>query len=456
MNCKYFLALALTGVVTSCFRAEAAAPASDQNWPQWRGPLANGAAPAGNPPTEWSETKNVKWKKSIPGRGTATPIIWGDQVFIQTAIATGEKAPEAKSSATADSAPAPGLRPRGPGGPMRAEKPIEKYQFTLLCLSKTTGDLLWKKVAREEIPHEGHHPDHGFSSYSAVTDGQLVYAYFGSRGLYAYDLNGNLKWEKDLGKMQTKMSFGEGSSPVLSSKAIVINWDHEGDDFIVALDKNTGEELWRQPREEETSWSTPVLAKHGDQTQVVTAATRKVRSYDLTSGKLLWECTGMTANTIPSPVAGDDMVYCTSGFRGSALLAIRLGHMGDVTGTDAIAWSRNKGTPYVPSPLLYKDKLYLLSGNNGILSSFDARTGNVEIDAERLADIQGVYASPVAANDRIYIVGRNGVTSVLKHGSNLEPIASNRLDEKFDASPAISGNALFLRGQQSLYCIAEK
>src|SRR5712692_3406669 len=232
--------------------------------------------------------------------------------------------------------------------------------------------------------------------------------------------------------MRIAMSFGEGSSPALYGDTLVVNWDNEGDSFIIALDKNTGKTLWKQPREERTSWSTPLIVEHDGKAQIVTAATRRIRSYDLASGKLIWECAGLTPNVIPSPVAGDGMVYPISGFRGNALLAIRLGGTGDLTGTDAIVWRHNKSTPYVPSPLLYGDKLYFFAGNNGILSCFDAKSG------------------------RAYLAGRNGATLVIKRSDKLEVLATNRLEEKFDASPAVAGNELFLRGREHLYCLAEK
>ena len=435
------------------------AASSDQNWPQWRGPRANGVAPKATPPLLWSETNNVRWKSKIPGHGDATPILWEDRIFIQTAIATGKKS----DSPAATSDPAPTTEPPGAnsperprrGGGMRAQKPNEAYQFVLLCLDRRTGKTLWQQVAREEVPHEGHQPDNSFASYSPVTDGQLVFAYFGSRGLHCYDLDGKVKWQKDLGRMQTKMSFGEGSSPALFGNLLVINWDHEGDDFIAAFDKKTGQELWRQPRDEETTWATPLIVEHEGKAQVVIPATRKIRSYDLTTGKQIWECGGLTPNVIPSPVAADGVVYLTSGFRGNALLAIRLGRSGDLTGTDAILWSHHKATPYVPSPLLYGDKLYFFSNNNGVLSCFEARTGRALLDAERIEGLQGVYASPVGANGRVYLVGRNGATVVIKHSDKLEILATNRLEEKFDASPAVAGKELFLRGHDWLYCIAE-
>lgn len=338
---------------------------------------------------------------------------------------------------------------------MRSQKPTEPYQFAVLALDRQTGKTLWQKVAREDLPHEGHHADHGFASYSPITDGKYLFAYFGSRGLHCYDLQGNLKWHKDLGKMQTKNSFGEGSSPALHGSTLVVNWDHEGEDFIVALNTETGKELWRQSREEDTSWSTPLIVQHEGKPQVITAATKRIRSYDLANGKLLWEHGGLTANVIPTPVAGNGTVYITSGFRGAALFAIKLGGSGDLTGTDFITWSHSKATPYVPSPLLSGGKLYFFSGNKDILSCFDAKTGKPLFEETRIEGLQGVYASPVAASGRVYLVGRNGGSAVIKQSDTLEVLATNRLDEKFDASPAIAGNQLFLRGHEHLYCLAE-
>jgi outer membrane protein assembly factor BamB len=458
---RTLLGVTLLGCALS-FAGRAAPSGADQNWPQWRGPLSTGVAPDATPPTTWNETSNVKWKVKIPGGGNATPIVWDNKVFIQTAIATGrkveqpaEKKQEAPSP-TANDSTGDKPRRRPGGGGMRSEKPDEAFQFVLLCLDRQTGKPLWQKIAKEEVPHEGHHPDHGFSSYSPVTDGKYVIAYFGSRGLHCYDLEGNLKWEKDLGKMQIKMSFGEGSSPALFGDTIVVNWDHENGSFIVALDKRTGKELWRQSREEGTSWATPIIVEYKGKAQVITDASNKIRSYDLATGKVIWECTGLTANVIPSPVADRETVYSMSGFKGNSLLAIKLGHTGDLTGTDAIAWSHGKSTPYVPSPLLYGDKLYFFAGNNGMLSCYDAKSGKALIDAERLEDLKNVYASPVGADGRVYLVGRNGAVLVIKNSDKLELLATNKLDEQFDASPAIVGKDLFLRGHEYLYCIEEK
>ena len=448
----------------------AAAPALNENWPQWRGPLQNGVAPSANPPATWSETNNVKWKVKIPGSGQATPIIWDNRVFIQTAIPTGKKV---ESKPDNDGAQPPAVQPQAGGEPPRkgpgegkgmvpprfggGPKPTEVYQFAVLCLDRQTGKVLWQKVAREEVPHEGFKQNDGsLASSSGLTDGQHVFAYFGSRGLYCYDLDGKLVWEQDLGKMRMAMSFGEGSSLALCKDTLIVNRDNEDDSFIIALDKRTGKTLWKKPREERSSWSTPLIIERDGKAQAVVTATGKIRSYNVTSGDVLWECGGLTRNVIPCPVADAGMVYCMSGFQGNALLAIRLGRTGDLTGSDAIAWTHNKSTPYVPSPLLYGDKLYFLANNNGILSCLNTKSGEPLINAERLEDLSGVYASPLGAAGRVYLAGRNGVTVVLKQSDKLEVLAANQLDEKFEASPAAAGKDLFLRGHEYLYCIREK
>ncbi len=403
-------------------------------WSQWRGPQGTGTAPNGNPPLEWSEEKNVRWKVVIPGKGHASPIVWGDKVFVLTAI------PKEASKAE--------------GGGRSGPEPVPS-QFAILAIDRQSGKTIWQRTAREEKPHEGTHPDGSWAANSPVADGEHIYAYFGSRGLYCYDMNGELKWQKDLGDMQTRNGFGEGSSPALYGDALVINWDHEGDSFVAVLDKKTGEERWRATRDEVTSWSTPIVVEVNGKAQVIVNATNRVRSYDLESGELVWECGGMTVNTIPSPVAADGVLYVMSGFRGNALLAIQLAKAkGDITGTDAILWSHNRDTPYVPSPLLYGDALYFLKSNNGILSSFNAKTGEQHY-VQRLEGIEGMYASPVGAKGRIYLAGRNGISLVVKHGAEYEILSSNALDESFTASPAIVGSELYLRGQSALYCIAE-
>ena len=347
--------ISLCVAATVC--AATAAP-SDQNWPAWRGPLLNGVSPNGDPPVEWSETKNVKWKVKVPGRGSSTPIVWDNQIFLHAAVPTGKKieAPAAKpqtggpAAGALAQAPDSGAEPqrgrggRGGGGG-RSQQPTEVMRFAVISFDRATGKILWEKALREELPHEGHHGDHGFASYSPVTDGQHLISYFGSRGLHCMDLKGNIKWQKDLGKMQTKNSFGEGTSPTLYQNSVIALFDHEGADFIAAFDKNSGKELWREPRDEDTTWSTPLVVPVNGKHQVVVSATRKIRSYDLATGKQIWECAGMTANAIPAPVTADGVLYATSGHRGSALLAIKLaGAMGDLTDSPAILGS-TQGAP---------------------------------------------------------------------------------------------------------------
>lgn len=446
------LALVLTGAMPA---------ADDDNWPQWRGPMMAGVALEGEPPVEWSETKNVKWKVEIPGKGSASPIVWGDKIFVLTAVPT-DKPATAEGPATSGQTGTPPA-PQGAGGPGRGQgrgprtiQPTHVQKFMILAINRRDGKTIWEKTLREELPHEGTQPTNTWASNSAVTDGKNVWAYFGSRGLFCLDMDGKLIWEKDLGDMTTKNGFGEGSSPALAKGRIVVNWDHEGESFIVALDKKTGKELWRTPRKETTSWSTPLIVEHNGKSQVITSATSLVRSYDLDTGTLIWETSGMTPNSIPSPVAANGMVYVTSGFRGNALLAIRLTDAkGDLAGSNAIVWKYDRDTPYVPSPLLYDGLLYILKSNNGILTCFNAATGEKYYGEQRLEGVANVYASPVGAGGRIYVVGRDGGAAVIERGPEFKLLATNMLDDGFDASPAVVGDEIYLRGKKYLYRISK-
>jgi outer membrane protein assembly factor BamB len=414
---------------------------SEANWPQWRGPRENGVAPLAEPPVKWSATSNIRWKVRIPGEGTSTPVIWGDQVFVQAAYPAS------------DPTAAP---PKAAKGAKSIPTPTEAYRFVLICLDRDSGKTRWQKICREEVPHEGHHPTNAYASSSPLTDGKNVIAYFGSRGLHCFDMAGNLKWQKDFGKQRTKLNFGEGSTPALFGNTIVVTWDHEGEAFIVAIDKRTGDELWRQPRDEKTGWSTPLVVEHNGKPQVITTATGRIRSYDLATGKQIWEHEGLTTNAIPTPVTAGGVVFATSGFQGSKLFAIRLGASGDLTGSESILWSLNRDTPYVPSPLLSGNRLYFFKSNNAILSCLDIATGQPHYSAQRIEGLQSVYASPIAANGYVYLVGRDGTTVVIKDADTLEIVATNLLSDPTDASPAAVGNQLFLRSRENLYCLEEK
>ncbi|MDP6495048.1 MAG: PQQ-binding-like beta-propeller repeat protein, partial [Dehalococcoidia bacterium] len=249
------------------------------HWPQWRGPDANGVAPYGGPPVEWAETKNIKWKTEIPGKGHATPIVWGNRIYVLTAVETDRQTKSAEEEQT---------QPRRRRGPPVVQTSYV-HEFVIFAIDRSNGEIIWQHTAAEEAPHEGTHPTGTWASSSPVTDGEHVYAYFGSRGLYCYDMQGNQRWEKDFGDMSIRMSFGEGSSPVLYDDRVVVNWDHEGQSFIIALDKKTGKELWRVARDERTSWSTPLIVEDNGQPQVITSATHRIRSYDFATGQMLWE-----------------------------------------------------------------------------------------------------------------------------------------------------------------------
>jgi len=431
-----------------------AAPASENvlgasgsdYWPTWRGRDRMGISDKGNPPLTWSETENIKWKVKLTGDGSnSSPIIWQDKIFFQTAVKTDVKGKAAPSDTSGNSG-----RRRGPGG----SPPTNVYKFNLVCLDRNSGKLLWQKTVREELPHQGHHNDHGFASFTPVTDGKLIWANFGSRGLHCFDMNGNVKWSKDLDKMNTAMGFGEGGSLAVAGDAVIVVRDHEGDSFIFALNKVTGDLIWKKERDEHTSWATPLPIEVNGKIQVVVSATGLIRSYDLKTGDIIWQCGGQTRNVIPSPVTGFGMVYCASGFRGSSLQAIELGRTGELSDTDAVKWHVKEATPYVPSPLLYGEKLYVCSGNKGVISCYNAKTGKAYFFEKQLEEISGIYASPSSAAGRVYFVGRRGVTYVLKPSEKFEVLAVNKLEDRFDCSPAFVGDEMYLKGKENLYCIA--
>jgi outer membrane protein assembly factor BamB len=397
----------------------------DDHWPQWRGPHLNGAAIHANTPAEWGEGKNIKWKVATPGKGHSTPIIWGNKIFITAAV------------------------PEAPGS--------ESLNYDVLCYSRADGKLLWQKTANKGVPHEGYHRQYGsFASGSCVTDGSHVWAFFGSRGLYCYDMDGNQKWAKDFGvKMRMRNGFGEGTSPALHGDTLVLHFDNEGDNsFIAALDKNTGKEIWRQDRDEVSSWSTPKIMEVGDRTEVILPATNFVTSYDLKTGEVIWKCKGLGSNVIPIPIVAHGNVIVMSGHRNPALFAIELGKTGDLTGSDAVKWRLDRGMPYTPCAVLHNDIMYI-ADRNTLMTAIDTKTGKTLYQTARLPSPQTIKASPTASKDKIYIACESGDVVVIKPGPQLEVIATNKHDEFFVASPAIAGNELFLRGDKHLYCIAE-
>lgn len=437
----------LTAILLGC-SAAAVGGAKDldplRQWGQWRGPLATGVAPHGHPPVEWSETKNVRWKIAIPGKGHSTPIIWEEQVFLTTAVPDGEVLPPRTSDA-------PGAHDILPV--MRRQK------FVVLAVNRRDGTILWQRDVVTELPHEGHHVTASFASPSPVTDGEHLFAFFGSEGLYALDLEGNVLWQKDFGRLRTLHAHGAGSSPTLHRDTLIINWDHEGDSFLAAFEKRTGRQRWNVRRDvRSTSWTTPIVVEKSDRPQVIVSGSQRVRAYDLATGEPIWECGGLSVeNVVASPVAGDDLVFAGSSYDRPALLAIRFRNAaGDITGTDKVVWQRRQGPPYVPSPLLYGDALYYVAHFRGVLTRVDARTGKDRPGLFRLDGVRDVFASPVGAAGRVYIPSRNGTTVVMQAGPELKILARNHLDDSFSASPAVVGNELYLRGEQYLYCLARR
>jgi outer membrane protein assembly factor BamB len=439
---RYVLAVMTVMLLSGVRRAGASSTEMMHNWPAWRGPLVNGVAPHADPPVQWSQSKNIKWKLDLPGQSNATPIIWGDRVFVVTAAET-ERSVESLSP--------PKMEP--PGG-YRTKRPMHYYQFRVYCVDRKTGDILWQRVAVERVPHEGRHGTNTYASGSPATDGMRLYVTFGSHGLFCYDLDGEPIWQRDLGDMVTRFGWGEGASPVVHDDVLAVNWDHEGSSAVYVLDAASGETRWHAERNEETTWGTPLIVEYRGKRQVILNATKRVRSYDLDSARLLWECGGQTAVPVPSPVVLDDMVICMTGYRRSVAYAIPLDSTGDITGTNKIRWHHDRGTPYVPSPLLYGKRLFFTKANQAILSCLDAKTGKVLAEGARLQGLSQIYASPLGAADRIYIVGRDGTTVVIKNQPELEVLAVNRLDDPIDASPAAVEGDLFLRSKKRLYCIA--
>jgi outer membrane protein assembly factor BamB len=438
----------LTLLLTAAMLPAMCADAQDQsfararldNWHHWRGPHANGTAPKADPPLTWDAKTNIQWKALIPGRGSATPIVWGDQVFVLSAIKTERVA-------------APADLPKvDPAFERKTTPPNNYYQFVVLCFDRNTGKLRWQKQAAEKVPHEGHHFSHSYAAGSPTTDGKYLYVSFGSFGIYCYDLGGNLQWQRDFGRLITRLGWGEAVTPVVHGNRLLLNWDQEKDAALICLEARTGKTLWRTPRDEVTSWNTPLVVEHKGRTQVIVNGTNRARGYDVETGQEIWQCGPMTTNSIPSVVAADGIAYCMAGYGESRLFAVPLDSVGDVS-TKGLAWRYNKGTPYVPSPLLLNDRLIFTQANVAILTILDRKSGKGILDRERLPGQQSFYASPAAAAGRIYLVDRAGTTLVLKQSDTLEVLATNQLGDKVDASPVLVGRQLFLRGENTLYCI---
>lgn len=410
------------------------------DWRQWRGPEANGTAP-GDAPVSWGDGRNVAWKATIPGRGFSSPVVAGDLVFVTTAVRTRAVAGGGGGAEKAD---------WGGGAGTGAE-----YRFVLMAIDRRTGRTVWERTAVTAVPHEGHHQRYGsFASNSPVTDGKFVFAFFGSRGVYCYDLQGRLRWKKAFAPMRMAFQFGEGTAAVLDGRYLLLGFDQERDSFLTALDKETGAEIWRVRREEPSAWAPPLVVEHAGRRQVIVSASRRVRAYALETGKAIWECGGLGTNVIPAPVAGGGMVFVMSGFsQDPNLMAIRLGGTGDLTGTEWVVWSSKRGNSYTPSPVLAEGKLYVVT-DGGRISCFRAADGKPYYQQQRLGAGHNVKASPVAVGGRLYVATEEGDTVVVGMGERFAVLGVNRLEgESFVASPAVGEGEIFLRGEGTLYCV---
>ena len=426
---------AAVGVLASA--ALGATQAPPQAWMQWRGPFNTGMA-VGDAPLRWSDASGITWRIPIPGRGHSTPVVVGDRLILTTAVPTGRGA-------------APAGRLRGGGG--GADAGLE-HRFEVIAIDRGTGRIVWQRTATIATPHEGYHRTYGsFASNSPVTDGQRLYAFFGSRGLYTYSLDGELLWQKDFGiKLRMDNGFGEGTAPTLHDDRLILHFDNLAGGFLTMLDAATGRELWRVPRTEPYNWAAPFVATHAGRQQIVVNGLT-TRGYDFDTGKLLWEADGLGENSVPQMVQHGDLVYAMSGHTVKLLMAIRLGRLGDLTDTDAVAWQTDRGVSYTPSPLLHEGRLYVVS-DAGLVSCFDAATGRPLYQQRRLPKPYNFKASPVGAAGTIYLATEEGDVVVLRMGDRFEVLATNTLDnQSFIASPVVVDGAIYLRSRTHLFRI---
>ena len=418
--------------------------ASAGNWPQWRGADGSGVSNEKNLPSEWSATKNIKWKTPIEGRAHSSPIVWGKMVFLTTAI---EGAPVAGAKAAKHTL---GDKEFVHPDSIGADR---KHTFKVLALDRDSGKIVWQATAWEGTPYDDRHRKSSYAASTPATDGKMVYAYFGTEGLYAYDFKGKLAWKFQPGNIAT-LGMGTATSPILYENLVILQCDEDNGtaSFIVGLDKTTGKEVWRTPRKIQVSWSTPMLVRTQKRAELIASGTEHVISYDPATGKELWRHTGLESNAIPSPVANNDLVFLVAGYPKKLAMAIRLGGSGDLTGTPNVPWKYEKGTAYVPSPILYGDYLYLTT-DRGILTAIDAKTGEVKYEGGRIPIPATFTASPVAFEGKILMTSEDGDTFIVKAGPKHEILGTNSLGEAVYASPAIADGRIFIRAEKNLYAI---
>ena len=417
-------------------------PAPDARWPGWRG-NGQGVVTGARVPLEWSETKNVLWKTELPGRGHSSPIVWGDRIFLTTAI-EGDVVPGSPRM----------KHPQPDGTDFRHPDAMgddRRHAFKVLAVDARDGRVVWERTAWEGVPVDSRHKKASFASPTATTDGERVYAYFGTEGLYAYDFAGTLMWKFAPGVVGSA-SVGLGTSPVLYKDLVILLCDEENGEksYIVGLDRRTGKEVWRTPRKIELSWATPVVVSAGGRDEVVTSGNQAIIAYDPATGKELWRMKGLENNAVATPLVGDGVIVLSSGYPGKISLAVKPGGSGDVTG--AVLWRYEKGSAYVPSPILYEGLVYLLT-DKGLVTCLDARTGAVKYEGGRPPVPATLLASPIVVDGRLLVMSQDGDTFVVKAGSEFVVERTNPLGEPISASAAVAGGRLYIRGEKHLFAI---
>jgi len=428
----------------------AQAPArSSAEWPQFRGPGSAGVSDDVGLPDTWSATENVAWKTKIPGRGWSSPVVWGDRVFVTSAIQEeGEPEPVKKGLYIGGNRPDPG----------------KKQRWIVCCLDWSTGKILWERTAGEKVPKHGHHLKNSFASETPVTDGQRVYAYFGCLGLFCYNFAGKQLWSRAWGDFATRSNWGTAASPVIHGDRIYVVNDNQEASFLAAVDKKSGEQVWKVSRDEKSNWATPFVWQNEKRTEIVTSGSHRLRSYGL-DGKLLWELGGLSSINIPTPQAGHGLLYVSSGFvidRKRPLLAIRPGASEDIslkpeqTSSESVAWCQKMAAPYNPSPIVYGDYIYVLY-DWGFLACYDARTGKEVYGRTRIdPKAKAFSASPWAYEGKIFCLSEDGDTFVVPAGPRLRLLRINSLGELCMAGPAIARRSLILRTETQLLRIGGK
>lgn len=426
------------------------ASASDAHWPQFRGPDGAGTSTNTQLPDTWSATDNVAWKTDLPGRSWSSPIVWNGQVFLTAVVNLG-----------ASESPKKGLYLGGE----RPTPSSSEHHWKVFALDLMTGRVQWEKSVHRGVPSTPIHLKSSYGAETPVTDGERVYALFGNLGLFALTRDGQEVWSRRLEPRKTRYGWGPAASPALHGGRLFLVNDNEEHSELLALDAKTGKELWRVDRDEKSNWATPFVWEHRQRTEIITPGSRAVRSYDL-EGQLLWSFRGMSGITIPTPLAGDNLLFVSSGYVGDKLrplYALRPGASGDLslkpgeTNNDFIAWSNPVGGPYNPSPLFYEGRVYVLY-DRGQVSCYEAKTGKLLYDRERLPEGLAFTSSPWAAGGRVFCLNESGVCFVLRAGDKFELLHTNKLaeDDMCLATPALAGNRLLIRSAPRLYCLQKK